>query len=127
MSSSISRAQRRALAKIRNRADRELANDRVYFQLHPHRRHFVRKIYKHERMYFEILNGGPFKLEPERSEMYVAVASPWPGARLRAPFFGRGLHPEWYEELASATAWHFAAPHVLHKMRDDLIAKGPPP
>lgn len=106
---SFTRNQKRQIQKLAVRVDRELDNDRRYFQRHPERTTYIRRPYPAER---ESAYVAGTAIRGHAEEMYVLVHQVSPGNRLRG--FIRspaGLETDLSEEEARGLWDKYAAIH----------------
>ena len=77
----LTRAQRREMKKLGDKADRMSQADRLYFERRPDRQHRVRPSHPAEIRRREIIRGKPLTLPPGL-RWFTVVKNVFPGARL---------------------------------------------
>jgi hypothetical protein len=112
--------ERRAVAVEVERAP---DNDRLYFLRHPHRRHYLRRIYAAERRQFEVATGTTF-ITPPSFALFVAVEEVFPGARLRAVFYGDADIDTDLSEEVSKAVFEEVMPQRMQTVREQLRRLG---
>lgn len=104
------------------RVDRELDDDRRFFERHPHRNYRLRRIFPAEYEEFAVRSGGAL---PPRDMAFVAVEQVRPGARLRVVYAGRFDEDDddldTIEDETCREAFLWVAPPWLQELRQKML------